>query len=217
MKKNESLKFSNFAFTLAEVLIVIAIIGTVAALTLPNLNDKYSEDKTIVKLQKLQNELNSAHRQSVLKYGNYDEWFASNETDANKITEYRDRLVEFLDISRTNTSFPLSGLSNYTNYELKDGTLIAVSADANGVCNVIVATEGMNGVHSGKNIFGFVLNPNTDSVLPYGKGEDRDANNAFYVTNNNLLYATNWVLTNENMDYLRCAASLNWESKTTCD
>lgn len=204
------------AFSLAEILIVIAVIGTVAALTLPNLNDKFSEDQTVVKLQKIANELNSAHRQSVLRYGNYNEWFKSSDTDDTKKTEYRDRLVEFLEISRENTSFPVAGFDSYKKYELKDGSLIAVSADADGVCNIIVATEGMSGVTLGKNIFGFTLRPDTDSIQPYGKYDsDRGKNDVFNVSN--YLYATNWVLTNENMDYLKCAASLNWETKTTCD
>ncbi len=204
------------AFSLAEILIVIAVIGTVAALTLPNLNDKYSEDQTVIKLQKFQNELNSAHKQAVLRYGNYNEWFTSNTNDDTKKTEYRDRLVEFLEISRTNTSFPVKGFDSYTKYELKDGSLIAVNAEADGKCQIIIATDGMNGVTLGKNIFGFVLNPDTDSVLPFGKlDSDRAENNAFNVSN--YLYATNWVLTNGNMDYLKCAASLNWETKTTCD
>jgi len=204
------------AFSMAEVLIVIAVIGIVATLTLPNLNDKYSEDKTIIKLQNMENELNSAHQQAILKYGNYNEWFSSSDSDDDKKAEYRDRLVEFLEISRTNTAFPVNGFNDYSNYELKDGSLIAIGADANGVCNIIVATEGMGGVTFGKNIFGFVLNPDTDSVLPYGKlDNDRGTGDKFNVSN--YLYATNWVLTNQNMDYLKCPDELNWETKTTCD
>ena len=40
------------AFTLAETLIVIGIIGVVSALTLPNLNSSTGEKEKIVKLKK---------------------------------------------------------------------------------------------------------------------------------------------------------------------
>lgn len=42
----------NKAFTLAEVLITLAIIGVVAAMTMPSLIQKYQEQKRVTQLKK---------------------------------------------------------------------------------------------------------------------------------------------------------------------
>ena len=52
------------AFTLAEVLITLGIIGVVAAMTLPTLVNKYQQKQTIAQLQKVYSILNQAFRRS---------------------------------------------------------------------------------------------------------------------------------------------------------
>ena len=52
------------AFTLAEVLITIGIIGVVAAMTLPTLVNKYQQKQSIAQLQKVYSVLNQAFRRS---------------------------------------------------------------------------------------------------------------------------------------------------------
>lgn len=42
----------KYAFTLAEVLITLGIIGVVAAMTLPTVVNKYREKETVTKLKK---------------------------------------------------------------------------------------------------------------------------------------------------------------------
>ena len=51
MLKIEQVCNRKCAFTLAEVLITLGIIGVVAALTIPTLISKYQEKQTIVKLK----------------------------------------------------------------------------------------------------------------------------------------------------------------------
>ena len=46
------LKLKNFAFTLAEVLITLAIIGVVAAMTIPTLINNYQKKQTVTQLKK---------------------------------------------------------------------------------------------------------------------------------------------------------------------
>ena len=52
------------AFTLAEVLITLGIIGVVAAMTIPNLISSYQKKATVTKLQKAISILNQAYRLS---------------------------------------------------------------------------------------------------------------------------------------------------------
>ena len=52
----------KFAFTLAEVLITLGIIGIVAAMTIPNLITKHQQKVTVTKLEKAISYINQACR-----------------------------------------------------------------------------------------------------------------------------------------------------------
>ena len=62
------------AFTLAEILITLAVIGIVAALTIPNLVMKYKEKVTVTKLRKAYSIINSAYQMALLENGDFDNW-----------------------------------------------------------------------------------------------------------------------------------------------
>ncbi len=62
------------AFTLAEVLITLGIIGIVAAMTMPSLIQKYQERETVVKLKKFYSILSQSYLFAVQKYGTPSEW-----------------------------------------------------------------------------------------------------------------------------------------------
>lgn len=72
MKKFYSNK--NLAFTLAEVLITLGIIGVVAAMTLPVLIQNYKRHEVETKLQKFYSLMNQAAKQSELTYGEFQYW-----------------------------------------------------------------------------------------------------------------------------------------------
>src|SRR5574344_867001 len=57
--------FRKNAFTLAEVLITLGIIGVVAALTLPSLIGNYQEHATVTKLKKVYSVLENAYEKAV--------------------------------------------------------------------------------------------------------------------------------------------------------
>ncbi|MDR1327239.1 MAG: type II secretion system GspH family protein [Heliobacteriaceae bacterium] len=62
------------AFTLAEVLITLGIIGVVAALTMPALIIKYEKKQAAVRLKKAYSELSQAVKFSELDNGSVDDW-----------------------------------------------------------------------------------------------------------------------------------------------
>ncbi len=76
------------AFTLAEVLITLGIIGVVAALTLPTVIANYQKQVTVTKLQKAYTILNQAFRQSEVDNGSSEFWQETNEIG---VDEYFDR------------------------------------------------------------------------------------------------------------------------------
>lgn len=62
------------AFTMAEVLITIGIIGIVTAMTMPGVIQGYKKKQTEVHLQKVYTILSQAFMQSQLKNGEYASW-----------------------------------------------------------------------------------------------------------------------------------------------
>lgn len=63
------MKLKNFAFTLAEILITLGIIGIIASLTLPPLIQKYHEKQRIVQLKKTYSVLQNAFLMAKAEYG----------------------------------------------------------------------------------------------------------------------------------------------------
>ena len=72
-------KSRKIAFTLAEVLITLGVIGVVAALTLPSVIASYKNQVTVAKLQKAYSVLNQAYQNSIADNGPAENWQESNE------------------------------------------------------------------------------------------------------------------------------------------
>ena len=62
------------AFTLAEVLITLGIIGIVAAMTLPTVVNKYQERVTVTKVKKFYSLINQVLLFAIKDNGYVDEW-----------------------------------------------------------------------------------------------------------------------------------------------
>ena len=76
------------AFTLAEVLVTLGIIGVVAALTLPSVIQKHQEQVTVNKVKKFYSVMSQAMLMAIKDNGNLDEWKISlgEEYSVNKDT-----------------------------------------------------------------------------------------------------------------------------------
>lgn len=61
-------------FTLAEVLIILGIIGVVSAITMPTLIKHYEQHKTVNQLKKVYTMLNQAFKMSVIDNDSYENW-----------------------------------------------------------------------------------------------------------------------------------------------
>ena len=208
------------AFTLAETLIVIGIIGVVSALTLPNLNSSTGEKEKVAKVKKIYQNLDDAVGRAQAIYGPLAEWSISSNDDDDTSSLFGERITEFMKISKK--------VDNWT-YILADGTLIWVASYLlrNGVCDGASAYPGqsfcysievdIDGQNKGKNLFGydkFNFLATENGVLP-DDTEIKNSNKAAYAENGEY-YATAWVIMNENMDYLKCNNELNWTNKTSC-
>ncbi len=64
----------RYAFTLAEVLVTLGIIGVVAALTIPQLISNHRKQEVVTKLEKVYSVMNQAIRTSEAEYGDVAGW-----------------------------------------------------------------------------------------------------------------------------------------------
>ncbi|MBR6099100.1 type II secretion system protein [bacterium] len=211
------------AFTLAEVLITLGIIGVVAALTLPTLIQNYHDKATITKLKKMYSTLQQAYLMNKaldeIKLGNTQ---AHNAEAAQEIAAV---FVPYLHISKdcgtdkpgcvnSGTYKYLSG-SNATNYNyggtaayrvlLNDGSCIWFRrVNPSLLSAIFYDVNGENPPNMwGKDLFEFVVV--NDRVLPTGiEGTERlfdtDCN-----PNGQGIGCAAWVLQQENFEYLKCS------------
>ncbi|MBR1942838.1 type II secretion system protein, partial [bacterium] len=89
------------AFTLAETLIVMGIIGVVVALTLPNLNSSTGDKEKVAKVKKIYSNLEDAYGRATAVYGPFDEWFKNDTTGEQINKRFGERMTEFMKVSKT--------------------------------------------------------------------------------------------------------------------
>ena len=144
MKKN--------GFTLAEVLITLAIIGVVATLTLPSLMTNTAEQQSITAFKKIMNTLNEAGQMNAALEG-FDYSVEDMGTLDDKIEDGDQTLGALLN-ERLQVSRNASG--GYGNsgecqgdetFVLRDGTAVCLTDDYNeaGYWNIYVDTNGPKG------------------------------------------------------------------------
>ena len=96
------------AFTLAEVLITLGIIGIVAALTLPSVITNHQKQKTVSYVKKFYNEINNAVRMAVVDNGDVELWMEDYRDDnysANLkfVQDYILPYIKYLKVDNCNT------------------------------------------------------------------------------------------------------------------
>ncbi len=210
------------AFTLAETLIVMGIIGIVSALTLPNLNSSTGEKEKVAKVKKLLQNLDDAVGRATAVYGPVEEWCSDTGLECDD--KMMERIAEFLKISKKTEDF----------YALADGSeIIFYSFDGGDDCHAYpnLTLDGridvdIDGSNKGKNLFGydrfsFVI---TDQgVFPDNTGTG-NGNNSPTLKDTYGFYATAWVVEMGNMDYLKTSDGktcpnkkvLDWTTNTSC-
>lgn len=91
------------AFTLAEVLVVMGIIGVVAAITIPTLSNTTNEKEVVAKVNKAASEITDAYGRARAKYGRYPLTWG---TYGSKIPT---RILEFMQVQTSCPGYNMSG------------------------------------------------------------------------------------------------------------
>ncbi len=220
------------AFTLAEVLITLGIIGVVAAITMPSLIAQQKEKIVVTKLKKFYSSFSQAYQMAVNEYGTIDNWGLADTVWTDDKTDFTD------DAKKGKADFMEIVLKYYTGrkynkhsstYTLQDGISISLPQLSIKTCEQNSASPcgGFRVDLSGnnKNINqSFLFDIYKDKVVPYGTYRDKffvdDKNvvdNAFKrECGDNHVHCTAWVIYNENMDYLHCIDDLSWFGAKSC-
>ncbi len=220
------------AFTLAETLIVMGIIGIVSALTLPNLNSSTGDKEKVAKVKKIYQNLNDAFGRAQAVYGPEDTWFVNDNTGAARVLRFGERLTEFLKVTKNCKMNTGEGCVLYDNndryykFELADGTSVVIddkgSQSLSNPWNIWLSVDidankgkGVGGV----DIFNFVTKSESRTIEP-----SPSILNSIFLPDGGA--RARWIIDYGNMDYLKAdtdgkcknntSITLDGVSNTTC-
>lgn len=179
------LPITKKAFTLAEVLITLGIIGTVAALTIPTLINNKAKQETVTKLQKSYTTLSQAVKLSEQDNGSNANWDWGTAGNASSIrnsfdTYWRPYLKVIKDCDNTNNCgygdgyFYIKDKSQHTSLVgpnniaelLSDGTLLELYNDGTHKIIYVDINGSLAPNILSRDVFSFVLDPQKGFV-PY--------------------------------------------------
>ena len=229
------------AFTLAEVLITLGIIGVVAAMTMPSLITAKQEKATISTIKKNYSIFANALLMAQNDNGELYTWGITKDADglnlvSSNLKPYL-KIIEDCGVGEKSDCAPgdngkfkdLTGRkrtedfssSDYYSFRLNDGTAVAIQLKTKAECissesscmNFYIDTNGKKYPNTlGKDIFYFG---------GYGNGKLRAAGIDHSPSETGWAaqegwYTTAWAMYKENLDYLRCPDKLEWNGKSTC-
>ena len=214
LKINNTKRF--LAFTLAETLIVMGIIGIVSALTLPNLNSSTGEKEKVAKVKKIYQNLDDAIGRATAVYGPVNEWFANDSTNEQINERFMSRITEFMKVSKV-CSTPSDCIKLPSPYNetsnaviLADGTVVGIPKSiainsAEGWIAIDIDGPQKGSGTGGKDIF--VFNYDSQNALLYPRGQN-DADSGFSDCTTELqVGCAYWVIAYDNMDYLKAGSN----------
>ncbi len=225
------------AFTLAEVLVTLGIIGVIAAFTLPSVITSTREKTATAQLKKTYSALQQAFLSAQEKYGNIADWGISMEENGGGEQVLLNYFAPFMQKVKTckngygcfpNVTYKNIDGTNYVNWNilsgrsamiLSDGTMVMFNAssakDYSKYGQIYVDINGAKPPNQvGIDFFYFYLFDN--AIVP--AGAPRYYGDEFFVEKcikNAGFGCAAWVIYNENMDYLHCS-DLGWNGRKRC-
>ena len=216
------------AFTLAETLVVMGIIGVVAALTIPNLNQSTGDREKVAKVKKIYANLEDALGRATAVYGPFDVLFQTDTTDAAKANRFGERMTEFMKVSKNCKMEVNQGCLSSAKIKWINGTEeacydadntfykfitadgISVAFNSNGFALVDIDGPTKGPAQFGKDTFLFLLEDN--NFVPFRRDFSlclTDLSLAF------VYCAFGWVIDYCNMDYLKLSEDIKCPNGTT--
>lgn len=155
----------KIAFTLAEVLITLGIIGVVAAMTIPTLMANHRKKVVETKLEKIYSVMNQAINLTNAEYGDVTNWIidcGSSNSPTCSINEvenwFNSTIGKHLETLKTGKIKNKTNTNDILLIYLKDGSILGVT---NYIYDMVfyVNSDAISNTQSGKNYFSFRFNP----------------------------------------------------------
>ena len=142
----------KLGFTLAEVLITLAVIGIVAVLTMPGLVQKYDEYVRVTQLKKFYSVMLQAFNLAIVEHGTVNNWnlipSVVLDEDGENAEAYAEaiknkdafwaRVLPHLKVVETNKFADVANLNTWNTYNMLGTTLLTAKT-----ANYIVLNDGM--------------------------------------------------------------------------
>ena len=202
------------AFTLAEVLITLGVIGVVAALTMPSLIAKYDKLRTVTKLKKFYSVMNQAVNKSIVQNGEVADWDMPAETYPSTLEFYDKYLAEHLIITKKEQC----NTNNLCVY-FSDGTYMRLRGRSYGLAAYFYLKKPSVEVEmTSRNGFPFVINRTANASLkdqwePYTPSSGWDGQRESLFSGGFACQGNNHVNTNINGNCAKIIQLDGWEIK----
>lgn len=206
------------AFTLAEVLMVIGIIGVIAAITIPNLNQNIDSEKNIALIRNTADQIEVGIGKHLASGGTIQESCGS-KTGTDKVVCIGDIIKNNLKSTKTCNSsnsvsgcFAVSGIRSGQScgygFVLSNKVSACIGTNAD---RIFIDIDGAkNGINTyGADVFEFLI---SDDGLSFISSNGRK-NRRNFVSNQD---ETEWAMIVGNQDYLTCPGTLQWGVKEGC-
>lgn len=229
------MKFIKKAFTLAEVVMVMGIIGVVAMLTVTNATKSTDVAEKVAQLRRCDEIISAAFAQAVGEYGPLKNWdsTAGNYLTASEVWEIVSPYLKlqkncgngqgcwtnekYGDIKKDTIRYRKNINTDTDMYKgiLANGASIAVEG-IGGAIYVDVNGKDKGTFRMGDDLFTFSYDRNDYTEIKPGHvtdmsrciGDDESSDSG---------YCTSWVIRFGNQDYLKsCRDELSWEGKHSC-
>lgn len=234
-------RYWHGAFTLAEVLITLGIIGIVAAMTIPSLVQDYREKAQVTRVKKFYSVFSQAYAMALQDNGPFDTWGLSDSVqdidesgngiqseeslaNADKFMQIMSKYLQkagyekfHSNIQKENVGFVLPDGTNIRGMWLQPSK--CDSSNVNSYCGDVyihVGNKKDNYDENGKklvnnDVFAFIIQPHR--IYPVGTSNTQFKDKC--LSGKNYSHCSGWVIMNGNMDYLHCK-DLDINTKTSC-
>lgn len=228
------------AFTLAETLIVMGIIGVVAALTIPSLTNSTNNKDIVAKVRKAHSSFEDAFGRMIAQYGEMTDWNSVSETmigdrlmhQMKTTKECRATSVTSCFTGKTIQSTAAEADPGFA-FIMADGTSVGIKVDKTDCSTSAVSTAGIglnlknicggltidvDGYNKGKNAWGidkFAFYITQTGIYPVGSEVETTKTFANSCNNAGGIGCTAWVVYNGNMDYRKATSDRKCNSNAS--
>lgn len=148
------------AFSLAEVLIVLGIVGSISAFTIPSLTSSSNYKERVTQLKKAYTILNDAQGRSIASYGQLRTWFKQDSSAKAYTKRYYDRMADFIKIGKGGSSSSVTDCFGGTSGTGSNSSKYSVGTLSNSTMD-LAATFGFTFANS----YQFILADGTSMLI----------------------------------------------------